>query len=133
MTVYSTEGKEKGGATIPLFHCFFDGDESITHFMDKFDPALYEALPYLYAVCIAKTTEKAKTVVAGFFIKTSYTHNDPDFMDALNLAVAGTPALQALIGEGTSYLPARISIPGGPPTEAEMLRVMFEQHLKFSD
>ena len=133
MTVYSTEGKEKGGATIPLFHCFFNGDESITHFVDKFDPVLYEALPYLYAVCIAKTTKKAKTVVAGLFIKTSYTHNDPDFMDALNLVVVSKPALQALIGEGTSYLPARISIPGDPPTEAEMVHIMQGQHLKFSD
>ena len=134
MEVSSVDSQKKGGVSVLLFHCFFNGDESITHFMHEFDPALYKALPYLYAVCIAKTTKKAKTVLAGFFIKTSYTHNDPDFMDALNLAIVSAPAFQALIGADTSYLPARISFVGDtPPTEAEMVRVMLGQHLKFSD
>jgi len=134
MAVYSTEGKVKGGATISLFHCFFNGDESITHFMHEFDTAIYQELPNLYAVCIAKTTSKTKTVQAGFIVKTSYTHNDPDFIDVLNLAVASEPTLKSLIGEGSTFLPARIAAAGDEPlSEAAMLKVMFEQHLKFSD
>jgi len=112
----------------------FNGDESILHFMHEFDPAMYQALPNLYAVCIAKTKNKTKTVHAGFIVKTSYTHNDPDFSDTLMLAVGTDPAMKALIDENSSFLPARISISGeAPPTEAEMLRIMVDQHLKFSD
>lgn len=135
MKVSGINGKEKGGVTIPLFHCIFNGDESVTHFMREYDVSLYQTLPYLYAVCIARTVNKTKTVLGGFFVKTSYTHNDPDFVDALHLVVEDVPALQALMGETTSFLPACITLAGEdkPPTEAEMLRIMIGQYLKFSD
>jgi hypothetical protein len=62
MKVSGVNGKEKGGVTIPLFHCIFNGDESVTHFMREYDASLYQTLPHLYAVCIARTVNKTKTV-----------------------------------------------------------------------
>jgi hypothetical protein len=134
MKVMSTNSKEKGGLSALLFHCFFNGDESITHYMHNIDSDLYEELTNLYAVCIASTTDKRKTVLAGFVIKTSYTHNDTDFIDTLINAVSMEPQLNDLIGDNTSFLPARLGITGNkPPTETEMLRIMVGQHLKFSE
>ena len=116
-----------------LFHCFFNEGGSITHFAHEYDPEIYQSLPNLYAVCIAERSGNRKKITGGFVIKTSYTHNDQDFLTTLTTAVAIEPRLKGLIGSHTSFLPARVGIPvGGPISEAEMLRVMQTQSLKHS-
>lgn len=128
-----TKDAQKGGVSILLFHCLFNAGGSITHFTHNFDPELYRALPNLYVVCIAETSMKHKNLTGGFVIKTSYTHHDHDFLSALTNAVSIEPRLQALISSRSSFLPARIGIPGDAPiTETEMLSAMMTQSLKHS-
>ena len=125
------DSNQKGGLSLLLFHCFFNDSESITHFMHDVDLELYHSLPNLYAVCIAETSKKHKKLTAGFFIKTSYTHHDSDFVTTLSNAVSTDQKLKSLINEHSSFLPARLGITGDtPPTETEMLRVMMTQALK---
>lgn len=128
-----SDSRQQGGLSVLLFHCFFNGSESITHFMHDFDLELYRSLPNLYAVCIAETSEKYKNLTAGFIIKTSYTHHDSDFVTTLNNAVSIAPNLKSLTNKHSTYLPARLSMPGDtPPTEAEILHIMMTQALKHS-
>jgi hypothetical protein len=124
---------EKGGLSVLLFHCLFNDGGSITHFTHEYDPELYQVLPNLYAVCIAERSGNNRKITGGFVIKTSYTHNDQDFLATLTQAVSIEPRLSNLVGSRASFLPARIGVPvGGPITEAEMLRVMVDQSLKHS-
>lgn len=124
---------QKDGLSILLFHCLFNDDGSITHFTHEYDPELYQALPNLYAVCIADRSGNSRKITGGFVIKTSYTHNDKDFLATLTNAMSIEPRMNALIGTHSSFLPARVGIPvDGPITEAEMLRVMLDQSLKHS-
>lgn len=47
---------KKGGVTIPIFHCVFNGYESITSFMRDFDLSLYKELENLYAICFSNNS-----------------------------------------------------------------------------
>lgn len=77
----------KGGVSVPVFECIFNGATSITSYTRSFDQTLYELLDNLYVVLISKNTVK-REIVAGFFIKTSLTHNDgEDFQDVLEAAL----------------------------------------------
>jgi hypothetical protein len=123
----------KAGVSFLLFHCIFNGDGSITHFMHDIDLESYQSLPNMYAVCIAERAGKQRKVTGGFFIRTSYTHDDKDFDNALAIAAAGVPRLDKLITKDSSFLPARVQTPAGPPlTEKEMLKAMLSQQLKHS-
>lgn len=127
-----TSASEQNGLSVLLFHCFFNGYESITHFMHDLDPELYECLPNLYAVCVAETFDNHKKVTAGFVVKTSYTHNDPDFVHALRNVVSTDPRLERLANPASSFLPARLGLAGEtPPTEEEMLHILTTQGLKY--
>jgi len=123
---------DQGGLTIPLFHCIFNNG-SITHYDRKYDAKLYTSLPNLYAVCIANKNSGMRRVVGGFFVKTSYSHNDEGFIDAIAAAAQSATELLPLLNGNTSFLPARLNAPLDPPlTEQEMLDVMLEQYVKFS-
>ena len=124
---------EKGGVTILLFHCFFNEHESITSFMHSYDNELYNILPNTYAVCVAYNSVLPRKIPAGFFVKTSYTHDDKDFVNALFGLVATTNGLNGLSSKRISFLPARIGVDGPAPlTEREMLRIMATQNFKYS-
>ena len=124
---------QKGGVTIPIFHCIFNGYESITSFMYDFDEELYASLPNLYAICISNNRGSTKNIIAGFFIKTSYTHEDSEFLDALNAITKSNKKLAKKIDNNASYFPARLTISGSKPlSEDEMLQIISQQALKFS-
>lgn len=124
---------KKGGVTIPIFDCIYNGAESITSFERDFDEKLYEILPNLYTVCIADNSQGSRNIVGGFFVKTSYTHNNKEFEDSLHAAALSSPNLSQLLGPEVSFLPARLGVSGSAPlSEQEMLRVMITQFLKFS-
>lgn len=125
---------KKGGVSIPVFECLFNGSDSITSFTRSFNQALYEHLPNLYVVCLSKQKGRQRQLVGGFFIKTSYTHEDgADFQDALEQAVHTSQNLAKFTGPNFSLLPARLGIQGSEPlTEAEMLKILSTQYLKFS-
>lgn len=124
----------KGGVSIPVFECLFNGPASITSFTRSFDQALYELLPNLYVVCIAKGSDERRKLIGGFFIKTSYHHSDgADFQDALNQAVYTSENLASFTGPEYALLPARLGIEGSEPlSEAEMLHILSTQYLKYS-
>lgn len=123
----------KGGVTIPLFHCIFNGAESITHYLRDYDEGLYEALPNIFAICISNNKGSRRKIVAGFIVKTSYGANDAEFLPALLGAAKSTAEINPLLTKSSSLLPAILRIPGTElPTENEMLQVMQQQFLKFS-
>ena len=70
-----------GVSSALLFHCFFNSDGSITHHMHDPDDDLVSCLPNLYVVYISDNALKRKRIVAGFFVKTSCTHLDFDFVE----------------------------------------------------
>ncbi|MBA1290578.1 hypothetical protein [Pseudomonas japonica] len=125
---------ERGGVSIPVFECLFNGSESITSFTKEFDRTLYEALPHLYVVCISKNKGKLKQLVGGFFIKTSYHHDDGhDFTAALHAALMTSDTLRRFDGPEYSLLPARLGVLGADPlSEGEMLRIFGQQYLKYN-
>ncbi len=123
----------KGGVTMPLFHCIFNNFDSITHFMRTYDEVLYRQLKNTYAVCISDNSGLNRKIVAGFIVKTSYSHNDPEFLNAITKIGLSTKELSSYIGSNTSFLPARLGVMGSEPlSESEMLNVMLQQYLKFS-
>jgi hypothetical protein len=125
-----SDSSQKGGVSVLLFHCLFNSNGSVTHFMHDLDVELYRSLPNLYAVCISDTSSKQK-ITAGFFIKTSYSHHDSDFLGALTNVISMESGMRNLIHERSSCFPARIGISGdAPPSEDEMLRLIVGQALK---
>ena len=124
---------DKGGLTAPLFHCVFNAEGSITHYLNEVDPDLRRRLPHTYAVCLADNSSVPRRVVAGFFAKTTYLHTEDGFAVAMKSVVQALERLQPFQSANISFLPARINVPdGGPLSEDEMLRVLFQQYTKFS-
>lgn len=130
MQLVKSDSNQKGGLSALLFHCLFNSNGSVTHFMHDFDVEFYHSLPNLYAVCIADTSPNQKNITAGFFIKTSYSHHDSDFIGALTNVLSIDTGMKHLINERSSFLPARIGLSGPPPSEDEMLRTIVTQALK---
>lgn len=125
---------KQGGVSIPVFECLFNGGSSITSFTRDFDRALYEQLPHLYVVCISKNKFNQRQLVGGFFIKTSYTHDDGgDFQEALEMALRTSQNLANFLGPEFSMFPARLGVRGSEPlSEEDMLSIFSTQYLKFS-
>lgn len=125
--------EKKGSVTIPVFECIFRGSDSVVSFTREFDDAMYASLPNLYAVCVAETHGSVKKVVAGFLIKTTFTHHDDDFRAALTATLTSSENLHGFAGPHTSFLPARLSMPDPSPlSEQEFLKIMINQYLKHS-
>ncbi|MDX2503678.1 MAG: hypothetical protein QNL62_04265 [Gammaproteobacteria bacterium] len=119
--------------TIPMFHCIFNGHESITSFIHDFDEKLYKSLPNLYAICISNNRGSTKNIVAGFFVKTSYTHEDSEFLDAITAVTKSNKELAKTVGDNASFFTDRLTISGSKPLfDNEMLQVISQQALKFS-
>jgi hypothetical protein len=131
MQLAMSDSNKKGGVSVLLFHCLFNSNGSVTHFMHANDVELYRSLPNLYAVCISDTLSKRKKITAGFFIKTSYSHHDSDFIGALTNVISIDTGMKNLINGRSSFLPARIGISGEAlPSEDEMLRLIVSHSLK---
>ena len=73
--------------------------------MHDFDIELYRSLPNLYAVCISDTSSKQKKITTGFFMKTSYSHQDSDFIEALSNVISTDTGMKNLINERSTFLP----------------------------
>jgi hypothetical protein len=121
----------KGGVTVPLNWCVFSGFDSLLHDTISTEPELLGRLSNVYAVCIAQRDSTPRKIVGGFFVRTSYNHDDPEFPDALRSAMAAVPAFQKFAPEAHSFLPARVNAPLDI-TEEEMLRILLSQKLKFT-
>jgi hypothetical protein len=135
MTDYvSQKATKKGGLSICLFHCVFNGFESLTHFTTTHPQELYDLLPNIYAVCIADNSDGQKKIVAGFVIKTSYVADDEDFLGSLQNTLSLYPELRsATDGKDCSYLPAKIGLSDSKPlSEDELIRLMLQQQLKYT-
>jgi hypothetical protein len=124
---------ESGTVTIPLFHCVFNAEGSITHWATTYQRALYDALPHLYLVCLADNSIKPRRIVGAFMIKTNCHHdNVSSFQDVINIAMDSMENLQQYRQSTISFLPARIGITGEPLSEMEFLRLALKQFTKFS-
>ncbi len=130
MKTVSSIANEKGGVTLLLFHCYFNASESLTHYMHDLDHSLYSELPYLYSVCIADNSTNNKKITAAFSIKTTYHHDDPDFINVLTNVVSIDQGLLSHLNDKTTFLPARINVSGQPLTEKEHLQVSVQQFMK---
>lgn len=121
----------KGGVAVPLNWCVFSGFDSVLHDAFTTDPELLTHLPNVYAVCIAQRKSNPKMIVGGFFVRTSYTHEDLEFSDALANAMAAVPEFRKFAPELHSFLPAKVRAPLDI-TEDEMLKLLWSQKLKFT-
>ena len=121
----------KGGMAVPLNWCVFSGFDKVLHDTFTTEPELLKQLSNVYAVCIARRNSNPRTIVGGFFVRTSYMHDDPEFPEALAGAMAAVPAFRKFAPELHSFLPARVSAPLDV-TEDEMLRLLLAQKLKFT-
>lgn len=132
MTNIISSDANLGGITLLTHYCMFNDSDSITHFSNDVDSDLYHALPNLYAVCISDNSQANRKITAGFVLKTTYTHNDPEFLDALVNIVSQKAELQPYYNDKTSFLPAKLNVTGKPLAEAEFLQIMQQQFLKFN-
>ncbi|MGQ1270019.1 hypothetical protein ACT4XR_19970 (plasmid) [Acinetobacter baumannii] len=130
MKILSFDASDRGGLTVLLFHCFFNGSESITHFTHDINLELYEGLPNLYSVCIADSSTSNKKVTAAVFIKTNLHHEDPDFSTTLVNVLSINPDLHSHLNEKTKFLAARIKMDGPPLSEREYLKISVTQYMK---
>lgn len=121
-----------GGVSLLTHYCLFNNSDSITHFSNDTDSDLYQLLPNLYAVCISDNSQANRKITAGLVLKTTYTHDDPEFLDALVNIVSQKAELQPYYNDKTSFLPAKLNVTGKPLTEAEFLQIMQQQFLKFN-
>lgn len=124
--------EQKGGVTIPVFDCIFDPTgQSIESFMRDYNEALYRSLPNLYAICITESGAGQRRIVAGFIVKTTYTHQEAEFVLALSAALQSSEKLRKFYSPTTSFLPAKVGVPDPSPlSEQEMLRIMLTQFTK---
>lgn len=132
MNAISRNSIEKGGATACLFSCLFDKFESVTHFTHSHPQELLNRLQNIYAVCVAINTSKTKKIISGFVVKTSYTHNDNDFLGALENILELYPNLAGNEkASNISFLPAKIGVIDDQLlSEHEMIQLLVQQRLK---
>lgn len=130
MKIMSSKATVQGGASILLFHCVYNGSDSITHFMQDMHPEIYNELPNLYSVCVADNSTGNKKITATFFIKTTRHHNDPDFLDSLLSIMALSPDLLAHWKEKTSLIPAHHLVNGPPLSENEYVHFSQKLYMK---
>lgn len=122
---------EKGGVTVPLNWCIFNGFDTVVHDTLKTDEELLRKLPHVYAVCIAQRNSNPKEIVGGFFVLTTYTHEDAEFPEALAQAMFAVVAFRKFAPQDHSFLPARVSAPIDV-SEEEMVKLLLRQKLKFT-
>lgn len=122
---------EKGGVTVPLNWCTFNGFDTVVHDTLKTDEGLLRKLPNAYAVCIAQRNSTPKVIVGGFFVRTTYTHHDTEFPKALAEAMFAIPAFRSFAPQDHSFLPAKVNAPIDV-TEDEMIKLLLSQKLKFT-
>ena len=119
--------------SIVLFHCFFNGSESITHFEHTFDLALYDSLENLYCVLISDNSGLHRKITAGFAIKTTLDHDHPEFLDLLSGSKLVIPEFENyLIKNATSFIPAKLITGESPLTEKEFLQIMHQQYMRYN-
>ncbi|WP_235424039.1 hypothetical protein [Citrobacter koseri] len=122
------------GISSLIFHCVFNGDSSVTHFMHEGLNKIAEPLPNMYAVCVAENHKGKKIVRAGFVIKTTFHHESSDFPSALRSVCMSVKELMPFVDSNkTSFLPAKMGVRGIQlPTEDECLYILFNQYIKHS-
>ena len=114
--------------TMPFYACFLFVDGAVTGYEIEYDDAAYQALPNLYLVNILNVVDGAKRLVAGQFIKTSKTHEEADFAEAIHGAASLCPPLHPFLQVPHSFIPSRIIAPGGNKlTENEMKGLFFNK------
>lgn len=122
----------EGNVTVPLFHCVFNADGSISHWATSFDQQLYDALDHLYLVMLANDRSGRRAVPGAFMIRTSHHHDDPDFPESLVALRSWATPLQPHWSSDTKRLPGKVQLKGPPPTEKEFLTLAIQQFTKFS-
>lgn len=121
------------GISLILMHCFFNMDNTITHYTHEINEEIYNSLPNTYSVLISDSRLKERNIRAGFIIKTNKTDKDSDFIDSLTGVCGVSPDLLDLINNPKiSFLPAKLSFQGNAPlAEREMLKAIVDQYLGY--
>lgn len=122
--------------TIPFFHCVFNGDTSVTHYMHTDVDEAASTLPNQYIVLICDNKKNGRKVInGGVVIKTTGSHIDGDsFTSSLVGACSVIKELAPFIkNPNVSFLPARITMdPEIMLTENECLQGVTQQYMKHS-
>lgn len=129
MSVLNNNGK----VSMFLFHCYFNGSESITHFEHESDPVLYKSLDNLYGVLISDNSGQHRKITAGFVIKTTLDHNNPAFLEVLGSVKNLNGEIDKHIHEKCSFIPFKLNMGNDEPlTETEFLRIMQSQFMRYN-
>lgn len=121
--------------TTAIFHCVFNKDSSITHFMHTGIDELAKNLPNLYVVLICQRgSGNVKNIEGAIIVRTALTHHDEAFVDNVHGLCAINKELSQLINsDKISLLPAKVGLAGSPLlTEYEYLQLATQQYLKHS-
>lgn len=134
-SIYTTNSIKKGGGSILMLHCLFNEMHSVTHFLHEYSVEDLESFPNYYAVLIAKKTAQGKRIKAGFVMKSTYHHKDPDFTSNLKMALFTTENLKSFSqSKVVTFLPTRFELKDSQPmTENEMVKILVEQAVRRGD
>lgn len=122
-----------GIVTSPIFHCVFNIDGSIHHFMHEDMSVFLGERPNTYVICIAEN-KHTKVIKGGIILKTTSNHTDSNFPSLVYSACISCDALRNIVcNEGISILPTKIAVNGEQPlSESECLDIMVTQYIKHS-
>ncbi|MCE7732387.1 hypothetical protein [Vibrio campbellii] len=99
-------------ATTMLFHCVFNQDVSVTHFMNTGIDDVAKSLPNLYVVLLCQRPGRGvKKILGGMVIRTSLNHKDKAFYKHLNHLCMVKQELSPLVAASSvSFLPAKVGL-----------------------
>lgn len=120
-------------STTAFFHCVFNKDSSITHFMHTGIDELAKNLPNLYVVLLCQQGNgNVKNIEGAIIIRTVLTHHDEAFVgDVYGLCAINKGLSQLVNSDKTSLLPTKVGFAGSPIlTEYECLQLATQQYLK---
>ncbi len=121
--------------TTAIFHCLFNKDSSITHFMYANIDELAKKLPHLYVVLLCQRgSEDVRNIEGAIIFKTELTHYNEEFIDNVHkLCVINKELSQLINSEKISFLYKKIRLVGSPLlSEYECLQLATQQYLKYS-
>ncbi len=121
--------------TTAIFHCLFNKDSSITHFMHADIDELAKKLPHLYVVLLCQRgSEDVRNIEGAIIFKTELTHYDEEFIDNVHkLCVINKELSQLINSEKILFLHKKIRLVGSPLlSEYECLQLATQQYLKYS-
>lgn len=125
--------ENKGGISLPLIHCLFNGVETTTHFIHDHGLSLsmYQMIPNIYTVLVADKSSCGKKIIAGFMVKTTYEQSSPGFTSMLSETIKLMPNVDKCFDQNCSLITSKVNVQKDEIfTEDELTRIITPQFIK---